>query len=384
VVDAPPLSLTLRERASAGTTSGHERDVWAFEDLAGRPTAHLVATIDDEPLQARLRAIERQLAYTAGATFAIALLVGVLLSVAISRPLAELQSAASRVASGDMSSMITVRRHDEVGRALGAFNHMTEQLRHARARLIRAERIAAWRDIARRIAHEIKNPLMPIQTSIETMRKTHARKHPDFDEIFEESTATILEEVERLKRIVTEFSNFARLPRPQPAPLQVEDVVHHVVGLHSSGDIAVGVEQRGELPVIRADREQLTQVLVNLVQNAADAARARHGSHGGRVLVQLSPCEEGVRIAVVDNGVGVPLDERERIFEPYYTTKATGTGLGLAIVHRILSDHGGSIDVEDGLDGGAAFVVTLAETGPPTEVEGSQSEAAVPLTRPRR
>ena len=173
---------------------------------------------------------------------------------------------------------------------------------------------------------------MPIQTSIETMRKTHARQHPDFDEIFEESTVTILEEVERLKRIVTEFSRFARMPRPQPVELAVEDVARHTVGLHGGGPVAVELTIEDPLPKVRADREQLTQVLVNLVQNAADAAKARHGESGGRVDVVLSAADvdgdEGVRVEVVDNGPGIPPDEQAKIFEPYYTTKAGGTGLG--------------------------------------------------------
>src|SRR5690606_34863717 len=201
----------------------------------------------------------------------------------IVRPLKELESAATRVGSGELSTMITVRSRGDVGKVLHAFNGMTAKLQNAQARLIRAERIAAWRDIARRIAHEIKNPLMPIQTSIETMRKARARQHPDFDEIFEESTLTILEEVERLKRIVTEFSRFARLPRPRPSELAMDELVQHVVGLHAGGDVLVTMEVEDELPLVRADREQLTQVLVNLVQNASDAARARWGSSGGRV-----------------------------------------------------------------------------------------------------
>jgi signal transduction histidine kinase len=385
--DVPPVHLVLTGADGVVPADfparGARQEVYVFEDLAGRPAARLVAVVDDGPLQARIAEIDRRLVGTLAVALGVALLLGFTLALTITRPLRELEGAASRVASGDMSTLIQVKSGGEVGKALRAFNHMTAELNNAQSRLIRAERIAAWRDIARRIAHEIKNPLMPIQTSIETMRKTHARRHPDFDEIFEESTVTILEEVERLKHIVTEFSRFARLPRPQPIELAVEDVAAHVVGLHGSGDVRVTMEAQGALPRVRADREQLTQVLVNLVQNAADAARARHGANGAHVHVVVSPADEGARVEVIDNGTGIPPSERARIFEPYYTTKSSGTGLGLAIVHRIVSDHGGRIDVDDAEGGGAVFEIVLPREGPPPELEGSQTDGAVPLVRPR-
>jgi two-component system nitrogen regulation sensor histidine kinase NtrY len=385
--DVPPVHLVLTGPDGVVPAElparGARQEVYVFEDLSGQPAARLVAVVDDGPLQARLAEIDRRLAGTLALALGVALLLGFGLAITITRPLRELEGAASRVASGDMSTMIHVRSGGEVGKALRAFNRMTTELQNAQGRLIRAERIAAWRDIARRIAHEIKNPLMPIQTSIETMRKTHARQHPDFDEIFEESTVTILEEVERLKHIVTEFSRFARMPRPQPVALSVEDVVGHVVGLHVGGEVRVTMEVQGALPTVRADREQLTQVLVNLVQNGADAAEARHGASGGHVHVVLSPAEEGVRVEVIDNGTGIPDAERARIFEPYYTTKSSGTGLGLAIVHRIVSDHGGRIDVDEAEGGGAVFEVVLSREGPPPEIEGSQTDGELPLLRSR-
>ncbi len=384
--DIPPVRLVLTGPDGAlppGTPSGGDaREIVVFDDGAGQSAARLEAVVDDGPLNARLAEIEQRVWYTLGVAIGVALLLGLIVAFSITRPLAELEGAASRVASGDIETMITVRSGGEVGKALSAFNRMTAELKHAQGRLIRAERIAAWRDIARRIAHEIKNPLMPIQTSIETMRKTHARRHPDFDEIFEESTLTILEEVERLKRIVTEFSRFARLPRPRPTELPVEEVTQHVIGLHTGGDVLVTMEVEGELPRVRADREQLTQVLVNLVQNAADAARDARGDKG-RVHMVLSPADDGVRIEVVDNGRGIPDAERSRVFEPYYTTKSSGTGLGLAIVHRIISDHGGRIDVDEADEGGAVFEVILTREGPPPEVEASQTDSALPLVRPR-
>ncbi|MBX3269863.1 MAG: HAMP domain-containing protein [Sandaracinaceae bacterium] len=381
--DVPPVRLALTgpdgalpdELAGART----RRDVYVFEDLEGAPAARVVAVVDETRLEERLEHIRRQTLYTLAAALAGGLFLGLLLSMSITRPLGALESAASRVASGDMQTMITVSSGGEVGKALSAFNRMTGQLKQAQSRLRRAERIAAWRDIARQIAHEIKNPLMPIQTSIETMRKAHARRLEDFDEIFDESTVAILEEVERLKRIVTEFSRFARMPPPDPAMLDVADVAQHTVGLHGGGAVGVRLELEGALEPVRADREQLTQVLVNLVQNGCDAAKARHGERGGRVDVVLSPHEDGVRVEVIDNGVGISEEDKARIFEPYFTTKSGGTGLGLAIVHRIVSDHGGRIDVHDAEGGGAVFELVLTRGGPPIEAATTATDTALPF-----
>jgi nitrogen fixation/metabolism regulation signal transduction histidine kinase len=309
---------------------------------------------------------------------ALGALVGTLVARGAAARLRRLEETAARIAAGDASESLDPRERGELGDAQRAFDRMRAELHAGRKRLLRAERIAAWRDIAQRIAHEIKNPLMPIQTSIETMRKTHERRHPDFDEIFEESTATVLEEVERLKRIVGEFSRFARLPRPRPSEVAVEEVAQHVVGLFAGGETLVTMEVQGQPPRVRADREQLTQVLLNLVQNASDAAKARHGTSDARAHVLVCGVDEGVRVEVVDNGPGIPESERAVVFEPYYTTKPHGTGLGLAITHRIVTEHGGRIDIDEAEGGGAVLEVILTREGPAPELEGSQTDRSLP------
>lgn len=293
----------------------------------------------------------------------------------------EVREAAARLSRGDFE----VKLHAGADSTVTAFNRMTRELQKARARAVRAERIAAWRDIARRIAHEIKNPLTPIKMSIETLRKTYARQHPDFAEIFDESTRTVLEEVERMEKIVTEFSRFARLPRPNASMIQVVELAVHVVQLHELPQRgATNPELRVKLDIdpvladeprlVRADREQITQVLVNLVQNALDAANAKQGEQA-KVLVRVLPGESGgVSVEVHDNGAGLAPDERARIFEPYYTTKSHGTGLGLPICDRIVSDHGGTITVDDSaLLSGARFTVALSREGPLDEADASQT-----------
>jgi nitrogen fixation/metabolism regulation signal transduction histidine kinase len=299
----------------------------------------------------------------------------------------EVREAAAKLSRGDFD----VKLHAGADATQNAFNQMTKELSRARARAVKAERIAAWRDIARRIAHEIKNPLTPIKMSIETMRKTFARQHPDFPEIFDESTKTVLEEVERMEKIVTEFSRFARLPRPNASRIDVLDVVVHVVSMHEVQNVAatnpdtpraprvkleVDPGWRDEGPrLVRADREQITQVLMNLVQNAIDAAVSKRGPEAANVLVRVCPGEHGAAVIEVhDDGPGIAPDERARIFEPYYTTKAHGTGLGLPICDRIVSDHAGTLTVDESPSlGGARFVVTLSREGPLDEADASQT-----------
>ncbi|MFW6049700.1 MAG: sensor histidine kinase [Myxococcota bacterium] len=376
--DVTPVRL---QREPTEAVPPGQRRVFTFSDAEGEPAVQVVADPGGDPLAAQLAHLDRGFLLAGALAVFLALLGGGALALATTRPLRELERAARRVGAGDLESTVGGHHTGEVGDALDAFNRMTRELKRTRAKLLRAERIAAWRDIARRIAHEVKNPLSPIQMSIETMRKTYAKRHPDFDEIFEESTIAILEEVERLKRIVSEFSQFARMPRPRAEPLDVREVAERVVGLQRDGGVRLRLEAR-PVPKVRADREQLTQVLSNLVLNGVEAARARHGERGGEVRVRIGPATDGtgVRIEVADNGAGVADAARDRIFDPYYTTKEGGTGLGLAIVHRIVLDHGGEIDVQECDGGGACFVVHLRPEGPPPEAEASTTDAAVPLT----
>ncbi len=381
--DVSPVRLAVAPPAEVPSGAS---EITTFAGASGEPALTLHATIDDAPLEREIAVLRQRSVYLAIAALVLAILLALGFTLTLSRPLAELEEATRRVASGDLESQMRVRRRDEVGSAMEAFNEMTRELASTRRKLLRAERIAAWREVARRIAHEIKNPLQPIQMEIETMQKLHARKHPSFDEEFPASAKLILEEVRRLDDMVTEFSRFARLPRPKAAPVDLREIVHHVEGLAArEGEVQVILPT--EPVTVRADREQLTQVLLNLVQNGLDAAQARHGEGGGTVRVTLEAIEgeegdERAMIVVEDDGPGIAPADRLKVFEPYFTTKAKGTGLGLAIVHRIVGDHGGSIDVDDGIDGGAAFVIVLPAAGPPQAIEASLTDDAVPLSRP--
>jgi len=328
----------------------------------GKDTASLELAVSSAQLQRVLHQITIAALLLAGAAMLVTMLLAFVVARRMTRDLDQLVAASQAAARGDLEHRVEVRARDEIGELGQAYNAMMEDLKTSKDRLVRAERIAAWQEIARRLAHEIKNPLTPIQMAMETLRKTYDKKHPSFDEAFEESTRTVLEETARLKRIVGEFSEFARLPKPQPAPCDLNELVASALSLYEG---ALPIERRlaDGLPEIQCDRDQITQVLLNLLENARDALSEREGgSAGGRILVATEAAPgDRVRLIVEDNGPGIPPTVREKLFTPYFTTKQGrgGTGLGLATVHRIVSDHNGHIEVAEAATGGARFTIEL-------------------------
>ena len=322
------------------------------------PAAQIVVAVSDEELVHSRQRLDLNIMALAGSAFLfVVLVVGAFVVRQVTGRLGKVAAAAAAVADGDLGVTIPPGAQDEVGDLVRAFNMMTGDLRDARERLVHAERIAAWQEIARRIAHEIKNPLTPIQLSIETLRRAHQLARPEFDEILEESTTTILEEVQRLRRIVSEFSEFARMPKPQLAPCDLNDVLRHALGLHDADGVAVETHLEENLPEVNADREQLMQVLHNLLGNAKDAVG---GEDKPRIQLHSFRLHDGLGFTVEDNGHGFDETVRQRIFTPYFTTKeGQGTGLGLAIVHRIVVEHGGTVEVAGSPGRGASFTVRL-------------------------
>ncbi len=298
------------------------------------------------------------IACVAALSVGLALLFGGHLSRWIQTSVDELTDAATRVGRGDFDTTL----RDEAGGAFPAtataFNRMTRDLREARARLRQTERVAAWQEIAKSLAHELKNPLSPIQLSIESLRKAHSRSHDEFDALFDESTRTILQEVDRLRHIVDEFSRFARLPSPTLRHADLRDTVSQAASLHGDGDVTLEVKLPAHPLDALVDADQITQVLHNLLQNARDAAAAAHPEGGGMVAVSAELVRETVVLCVEDNGPGIAPDEVDSVFDPYYTRKEGGTGLGLAITRRIVTEHGGRIDLES-KPGRTVFTVVL-------------------------
>ncbi len=217
--------------------------------------------------------------------------------------------------------------------------------------LVVAQRTSAWADVARRIAHEIKNPLTPIQLSAERLRRKYGRVLTDDRTVFEQCTDTIIRQVEDIRRMVDEFSRFARMPKPVIAPEDVVDTVRQVVFLMRVGhaDIDIEADLPEESLSAHFDRRLIAQALTNIIKNAAEAISAvPHGEdERGRIVVSAGRDGRDIIIDIVDNGIGLPREHRRRLLEPYVTTREKGTGLGLAIVGKILEEHGGRIELHD-------------------------------------
>ena len=234
--------------------------------------------------------------------------------------------------------------------------------------LIRTQRVAAWRDVARRLAHEIKNPLTPIQLCAERMRRHFSSAPPAARELVAECTTTIVGEVESLKALVDEFAQFARMPAPKTVPSDLNALLADTLALYNGLFREITIDRRfePELPAVRADVEQIRRVVINLVDNAVEAlggaqAGPRPAGDPPTIVVETRRDDVNgvVRLVVADNGPGISPADREKLFMPYYSTKRRGSGLGLAIVRRIIAEHGGAIDVQDNQPAGSRFVIEL-------------------------
>lgn len=320
-------------------------------------------------LVARVEHTDQTILLAALASTGIALLLAILVARSLGRPLGELADEARKVATGN-ARPLRVRGSGEVRDLVIAFDRMLSDLATTRRRLADASRIAAWREVARRVAHEVKNPLAPIRAAVETLRRLRARNDPAFDDYFDEATRTVLDEVHRISNIVTEFTNFARLPRPKPQDVDLGEVALSVLSLQraSAGPVKVELEVVGKPPHVQADRDQVIQVLTNLVQNAIESVK---GAGAGRVLVTVEAQDKDqVAVVVSDDGPGIDASIKERLFEPYATTKSAGTGLGLAIAQRIALEHGGDLLLDvPRLGKGATFRLTLTRRGPDPTVD---------------
>ena len=303
----------------------------------------------------------RAIAYgVASGGILLAIVFSLWIAARVSRPIEQLARAAENVASGNWDTQVPVRGNDEVSVLAESFNHMTEQLTSQREKLVQSERVAAWRELARRLAHELKNPLFPLQLTVENLVRARQLPAGEFDEVFQESTRTLGMEIGNLKAIIGRFSDFSKMPKPELERIDAKDVVERVSSLyanasaHDDAKIVFEKNVAAEPMPMMADPELLHRALSNLVLNAMDAM-----PHGGTLTVSAKPREEQVEIRVADTGEGLTPEECERLFTPYYTTKQHGTGLGLAIVQSVIADHAGRIAVESRTGGGAEFVITL-------------------------
>jgi two-component system nitrogen regulation sensor histidine kinase NtrY len=319
------------------------------------------------------RAALAALGVASGLVLFSAVLAGILIARRTTRKVSDMSRVMREVASGDTRVRAPRLGRDELGQLASAFNTMLDELELSRQRITYLQRIGAWQDMARRIAHEIKNPLTPIQLAVQQLREKDPGLDERFSRLLRESVEIVEDEVESLRRMVTSFSQFARVPEVQLEPVELDRIVdefERAYGRLGSSTISTDAdasEDRLELVppeqpglVVLGDRQLLKQVLVNLVENATLSigeagispahVRIRTGRVPGRALAS---------VVVEDNGPGIAVERRERVFEPYETTREHGTGLGLAIVKKIILDHGGEVAIGESELGGARFELRI-------------------------
>ena len=296
-----------------------------------------------------------------GAGIVLAILFSGWAASRVTRPVEQLAEAARQVADGNWNTQVSVSSTDELGALAESFNRMTEELLQQRQQLVQAERVAAWRELARRLAHELKNPLFPLQLTVENLVRAREQSPEQFDEVFRESSSTLLAEIANLKTIISRFSEFSRMPQPQFQRVQVNEIVENVARLlqgqlrsPEQAPIECRLELAEGLEEIAADPELLHRALSNLALNAMDAM-----PQGGTLTLRTSQHGDRVVTEVADTGSGLTVEECDRLFTPYYTSKAHGTGLGLAIVQSVISDHGGRISVRSQPGRGTTFMIEL-------------------------
>jgi signal transduction histidine kinase len=289
-------------------------------------------------------------------------LLSLALSVAVGRaltgPINTLQRAAASVGAGNLRIKLPTRTQDEFGDLYASFNRMVRRLRRARSQQVRSARVLAWGEMARQIAHEIKNPLTPIKLAVQHLKRAHADQRPDFGEVLDRNVDQVLLEIDRLADIARAFSRYGA-PGASAGPIEavrVGQVVHEAITLYKAGDPEIDYREEvdEDMPRAFARGAELKEVLINLLENARDAL-----DRDGEIVVAAKRGEHGVEICVRDNGPGIPAEMLPRIFEPHFSTRSTGTGLGLAIVRRLVESWGGEVTAESEEGRGTTIRVVL-------------------------
>ncbi len=272
----------------------------------------------------------------------------------LANPVRRLVQSTRIIAAGDWSYREKSRAGGETGQLITAFNGMIERLEQQRKRLIDMEKMAAWREMARRLAHEIKNPLLPIRLTVQELKDQYKGDDPVFGQLLTDSTQVVGDELDSLQKLVKEFSSFARMPEMSPRLGSLSRLLEDVAGLYTRPPVSITAASA--IPDIPFDPDQLRRVLVNLFDNSSIALKDQPD---GRIQVDLAMAGDEVEIRFSDNGPGILPDVLPSIFDPYFTTRSEGTGLGLAMVKNIILLHGGSIEVDSTAGKGAVFYIRL-------------------------
>jgi nitrogen fixation/metabolism regulation signal transduction histidine kinase len=304
-----------------------------------------------------------------GVILLLSLAFALLMAERLSNPIRRLAEGANIVAQGDWAYRLRLSAGGEIGHLVSAFNDMVSRLDTQRRRLIDMEKMASWREVARHLAHEIKNPLLPIRLTVEELRDQYKGGDAAYRELVDESVRVVGEEVDHLQTLVKEFSAFARLPELKPRRGSLETIVADVARLYAQVPVHIDVDPG--LGDSRFDPDQMRRVVVNLMDNAASALK---DTERPEISICLSRERDDVVLSIADNGPGIEPGAAGRVFEPYFTTKPEGSGLGLAMVKNIVLLHGGSIDVRSRPGKGTTFVIALPVEGSGPGAGGHEDE----------
>ncbi|MBM9575590.1 HAMP domain-containing protein [Leptospira sp. 201903070] len=303
--------------------------------------------------------------------FLLAIYFSLLFARRISRPIIELANATQKISMGDTDISLEIRETGEIGALIDSFNQMVQDLKSKNAELMQSQRIAAWKEVAQRMAHEIKNPLTPIQLSAERIRrKMKSENWQEFHEVVESGTKTIIKQVRVLEHLVNEFSDFARMPAPKLINQNLEPIILEAVKLFEhTPQLKIETRIAKSFPQLFLDQKIILRVLTNLIKNSIEAIERKREKeelpdYTGSILISVSISRKIMRrvaiIAIEDNGIGISPELKQKVFEPYYSTKNNNTsGIGLAIVQKSVIDHNGHISIDSSSMGGCRFQIEL-------------------------
>ena len=345
---------TRTERIRLGNRSYMARSIPL--EIGTPPPAIVTGLVSTAPADQTIATLQWTSASLGLLGLGIAILLGTFWSSQVSRPVEQLATYSRKLAQGDWDEPLIMSSVSELQTLVQALDRMRQDLTTYRDKLVTSERHAAWSQMARKVAHEVKNPLTPIAISIADLKRSYDSQRADFPEVLDQAVRTISDEVDALKRLLQEFSDFARLPVPAFAPCRLSDLIGDLKTLYgrdvADNRLRFSIPQRET--TISVDAGQIRQALINLIKNGLEAV---DGS--GYVSVLATPNGDQLEIAVSDTGPGLTAEQRGQLFQPGFTTKSHGSGLGLTIVERIVTEHRGAITVDSGTETGTTFRIQL-------------------------
>ena len=291
------------------------------------------------------------------AIFALTLLISVLLINQLSRPLLMIRKQISHLKLGGKLELIEWNSNDEIGSLVKEYNRMIVELSASAEQLAQSERESAWREMAKQVAHEIKNPLTPMKLSIQHLQLAYERGSYDLEDRIKRTTKTLVEQIETLSNIATEFSHFAKMPEKKHEPIDLIGIINTTVDLFEA-EVSSNIQVNTNLKevVVSADRDQLIRLFNNLIKNSLQATSAERQI---KISIDVSETDNHFRVAVSDNGIGISEDQKDRIFEPSFTTKSSGTGIGLAMSKKIMENLKGTIELSSEENVGTTFILSF-------------------------